>query len=157
MQFPQGAGRAVVATFWLAVLCFTASDRLCGAAEKNDAKDRMKALLKERVDNAKAIYELMLTKYEHGAGNVASVHRAKMAWLNARLSIAETKAERVKLYEEIVKDSKEWEQTALRNVENGAGEQIEALTARAERIEAEIALETARAEPEPEKIPPPKQ
>jgi outer membrane protein TolC len=146
----------VLVAILVAGLTIAGSSCWCGAAEKNEAKDRMKALLKERVDTAKAIYEVLLAKYEHGGGNIGSVHRAKNAWLNARISLAESKAERIKLYEEIVKDSKEWEQTALRNVENGAGEQIEALAARAERIEAEIALEQARAESEPEKIPAPK-
>jgi outer membrane protein TolC len=148
--------RLVMAVFVLVGLCWCASAGWCAAAEKADTKDRMKALLKERVDTAKAIYDALLEKYNHGAGNIGSVHRAKMAWLNAQLSLTETKKERLKIYEEIVKDSKEWEQTALRNIENGAGEQIEALTARAERIEAEIALERARAELEVEKIPTPK-
>ena len=112
----------------------------CVAAEKNAARDRLKASLKERVDTAKAIYDHLLDKYEHGAGNIGAVHRAKVAWMTARLSLTETKSERLKIYEEIVKDAKEWEQTALHNVETGAGQTIEALTAKADRIEAEIAL-----------------
>jgi outer membrane protein TolC len=126
------------------------------AADKADPNDRMKALLRQRVDTAKDIFDLMLEKYKHGGGNIGSVHRAKVNWLTARLSLADTKGERVKIHEEIVKDAKEWEQSALQNVETGAGERIEALTARADRIEAEIALERAKSELELEKIPPPK-
>ena len=157
MQVPQRAGRArIVVLVAVTALSIAVTGRWCAAAEKADTNDRMKALLKERVDTTKAIYDLLLEKYNHGAGNIGSVHRAKMAWLNAAASLTETKKERLKIYEEIVKDSKEWEQTALRNIETGAGERIEALTARAERIEAEIALERARAELESEKIPAPK-
>ena len=137
-------------------LWFVAPGGRCMAAEKNEARDRMKALLKERVDTAKAIYDHLLDKYEHGAGNIGSVHRAKVAWMMARLSVTETKTQRLKIYEELVKDAKEWEQAALHNVDTGAGLIIEALTAKADRIEAEIALETEKAEPEPEKIPAPK-
>ncbi len=155
MRLSRRTGRVTVAAL-LAGLCWVMTAGWCAADDKADNKDRMKALLKERVDTAKAIYETLLDKFNHGAGNIASVHRAKTAWLNAQLSLADTKKERVKLYEEIYKEAKEWEQTALRNIETGAGEKIEALTARAERIEAEIALEQARAEPEREKIPAPK-
>jgi outer membrane protein TolC len=137
-------------------MCWLMTASQCAAADKADNKDHMRALLKERVETAKAIYDELLDKFNRGAGNIGSVHRAKTAWLNAQLDLADTKKERVKIYEEIYKEAKEWEQTALRNIENGAGERIEALTARAERIDAEIALEQARAEPEREKIPAPK-
>ena len=132
----------MMTAFVLVVLCWCALPPGCAAADKADKKDHMSALLKERVDTAKAIYDLMVEKYNHGAGNIGSVHRAKMAWLNAKLSLAETKSSGAsRLYEEIFKEAKEWEQMALQNLENGAGERIEALTARADRIEAEIALE----------------
>jgi outer membrane protein TolC len=144
------------ATILFAGLWFVALGNRSIAAEKNEARDRMKALLKERVDTAKEIYEHLRDKFEHGAGNIGSVHRAKVAWLTARLGLADTRGERLKIYEELVKDAKEWEQTALHNVDTGAGQTIEVLTAKADRIEAEIALEREKAEPEPEKIPAPK-
>lgn len=155
MQLPERLERALfAASFLTAALCLVGPVGHCAAAEKNAARERIKALLQERVDTAKQIYDHLLDKYNHGAGNIGSVHRAKVAWLNARLSLAETKGQRLKIYEELVKDAKDWEQTALRNVETGAGQTIEALTAKADRIEAEIDLERAKAEPEP--IPPPK-
>ena len=85
MQVPQRAGRARIAVIVaVTALSIAVSGRWCAAAEKADPNDRMKALLKERVDTTKAIYDVLLEKYNRGAGNIGSVHRAKMAWLNAR-------------------------------------------------------------------------
>jgi outer membrane protein TolC len=153
MQLSLRAGQTV---FMVATLCFV-SMNWCHAEEKAVPPDRIKALLKEREAVAKDIYELLLEKFKQGNGTVGPVHRAKMVWLSARLSLAETKPERLKIYEELVKDAKEWEQEAIRNVEKGVGQQIEALTAKADRVEAELALERAKEEPqEAEKIPAPK-
>jgi outer membrane protein TolC len=156
MQLPRVVRPLFTTAIFLLALVGASLDGTCFAADKADPKDRIKVLLKERVSTAKEIYELLLEKYKAGAGNIGSVHRAKVAWMNARLSIAETRAERLKIYEEILTEAKDWEQSAIRNLENGAGLQIEVLTARAERIEAEIALEQEKAEPVPEKIPAPK-
>lgn len=155
MQLPR-LGSLFAAFILLTALGYAASTGTCFAADKADPKDRMKALLKERVSTAKEIYELLLEKYKIGGGNIGSVHRAKMAWLNARLSVAETRPERLKIFEELLAEAKDWEQSAVKNLDTGAGLQIEVLTAKAERIEAEIALEEEKAIPVPEKIPAPK-
>jgi outer membrane protein TolC len=148
MQFIQSGQRGLfTASLLLAVSCFLAvASRSCGADEKATPKDRIRVLLKERVDTAKAIHDLAVDKYNRGAGTIQEVHRAKMAWLNAQFTLAETKGERLKISEEIVKDAKEWEETARRNVEKGVWERMDALNAKAYRVEAEIALELVKAE-----------
>jgi hypothetical protein len=124
------------------------------AEEKAETKDRMKELLTERVTVARAIHEQLVEKFARGGGNIEAVHRAKIALLQAQLGLAETREDRLKIYEEMVKDAKDWEQRALRNVEKGAWEPLDFLAAKSYRIDVEIGLEKVKAEPET--LPPPK-
>jgi outer membrane protein TolC len=137
---------AFVATAILAAVWFVLPARTSHADDQPDPKARIKKLQEERLAAAKEIYDLDMKAYQRGGVSYDRARQALVTLLHARLDLAETKDERIKVMEEIVKSAKQWEESVGAMAKSGVIAGTEALRARVDRLSAEIALEKARAE-----------
>jgi uncharacterized protein (TIGR03067 family) len=83
--------------------------------------------------------------YKQGAASVGVVQQARLAVLNAELDLCETPPERIGLYEKILAHRREIEKSMEMLYKTGLAGESTLLMARAERQEAEIALQRERA------------
>jgi outer membrane protein TolC len=83
--------------------------------------------------------------YQAGRVSFDRVQQATRALLDAELEQCESDKERIKVLEKIVALAKESEKSAAQRYKTGAATQSDALMATAARLEAEIALERAKA------------
>lgn len=113
------------------------------AGESKDAK--VKELLKERLVVVRKIAKQTEQEYRIGKVSFDRVHQALRAVLHARLELCESDRERVTVLEEAVALAKEHEKTAEQLYQTGKVLASDPLLARAGRLEAEIALERAKA------------
>jgi outer membrane protein TolC len=141
----QHLWRALIPSAVLAVVCFAAPPERPGrAADQAESGDRIKPLLKERLGTLKDIYDALVTAQARGAASLDDVQQARGAVLRAQLDLCDTKEERVKLLESIVKEAREWEQTARKSVRSGSSPPIDGMRATLARLDAELALEKAK-------------
>lgn len=111
--------------------------------EKKDGK--LTGLLKERVVALRALAEQSTKDYQGGKVPFDRVHQAAQALLLARLELCESDRERIMVLEEGVALAKEYEKVTTQRYKSGAGPASDPLQATAGRLQAEIALERARA------------
>jgi len=115
------------------------------AQDENTANDEIKALLKERLAIVTTIYEQRLEAHKQGETSLENVLEARADLLSARLELCETKDQRVKLHEEMVRLAGE-SLSALEGLSKaGVIPQVEFLKAKLQLIKARIALERAKA------------
>lgn len=107
---------------------------------------KLKDLVSERIDVLKQIVELTKAAHGRSMASVDQVFHAKMALAKAQLDQAEVGSERLTLLEHIRQLAVDREQAAKTLFEKGAGSENEILQTKAERLNAEIALERARGE-----------
>jgi outer membrane protein TolC len=112
-------------------------------AEAQDSK--LKDLLKERLATPKAVVKATTQDYLTGKVSFDRVYQATKSLLNAELEFAETKKERIAVLEKIVALAKESEKSAVLRYKAGTVPHSDALLATAGRLDAEIALERAKA------------
>jgi multidrug resistance efflux pump len=107
---------------------------------------KVKELLKERLATLRELVKLeTLVYYKAGAGSYDQVHEAARMLLQAELEQCDSDKERVALLEKFVAEVKKQEQLAVQLNKAGRGPTGTALKAKADRLQAEIALERARA------------
>jgi biotin carboxyl carrier protein len=114
-----------------------------GPSDKKDTK--LKALLKERLATLRALTEATTKDYQAGRVSFDRVHQAMQALLHAELELCESDRERITVLEKMVNQAKTYEEHAVQRYKAGAVTQSDVLMARAGRLEAEIALERAKA------------
>jgi outer membrane protein TolC len=142
----QHPWRALVPSAVLAAVCLAAPPGRPGhAADQAESKDRIKPLLQERLSTLKDIHEALVRAQARGAASADDVQQARGAVLRAQLDLYDTKEERLKMLEAIVKEAREWEQTTRKSVQSGSSPPIDGQRATLARIEAELALEKAKA------------
>ncbi len=105
--------------------------------------DKVKALLKERLVTLQAVAELTEKAFAAGGGTFERVIQARLAVFAAELDLCATDAERVKVLEKVVAETKRLEAAA----EKASAPPGTVLVAKVRRLEAEIALERAKAKP----------
>ncbi|GEM_PF-4322850 len=132
---------AAACSVWLAA----ASN--AGSQQKADSKDKLKQLLQERVALAEKLHDLALIGYRGGDQkfSFAVVYDAKAKLLAARLDLAETKEQRIKIYEDMVKDAADHEKAVLQLEKAGGRSRFDVLNAKVYHLERRIALERAKA------------
>src|SRR5262249_8036979 len=132
------------AKFWFAgalVLLLAA-----GGMRAEEAKDsRLKELLKEKVAALKEAAALAEKAHQSGAAPLEQVQQANRAVLDAELELCDTDKERVAVLEKIVALTKQQEEQARELEKKSALPAGAVIAARVRRIDAEIALERARA------------
>ena len=109
--------------------------------EQNTLSDKkLNSLLEELRDTRRQIVEWIELRYSQGNASLDNVIQARIELLDAELDIAKTKAERVRVREEQVKNFLELENLLTQRHKNGEITNVEILAVKAVRLEAEIQL-----------------
>jgi hypothetical protein len=115
------------------------------ADEKTDPKDQIKTIRLARLETLREIYELLSKAQPKGGATLNDVRDARVAVLNAQLDLSETSADRVKVLEDLVKETRGWEDDTNRAAQAGNGTRIDAVRAKLRRVDAELALAQEKA------------
>jgi hypothetical protein len=117
------------------------------AVGKAEPSDSIKELKEKRLALLVRIYKATEERSRIDV-NLPSdeVHKTKIAVDAARLDLAETKEDRVKACEDIVRSAEGWEKHVTDLVKNGHVSPTELLKAQANVLETRIALEKAHAQ-----------
>jgi hypothetical protein len=116
-----------------------------GPQEPASGESRVKALQKERLAIFREAAEQAKSLYRAKAASSLDVAAADRNVLQAALELCESDRERVVVLEKLVALEKQCEETFSQLVKSKAGSQADLLKVRATRLEAEIALEKAKA------------
>lgn len=137
--------RAVLSAFAVLALVATAvssaQDGATSAQEQiRDLMTQKRDVLKKRVATASQLY---------GSGKLekTQVLEAEADLLAARLDLATSKAGRIAILEEKLKNRRQLDELYQQRILRGTGKPTEALAATADRLDAEIALLRARSQP----------
>ena len=105
-----------------------------------------RALMQEKLESLREI----VTEHNIGIGESSSPdHKAfrdaEIAALAAEIELEESNSQRIRLHQRIVEATQRYEKIAAQRYEVGSGTHTELLSAKADRLTAEIALEKAKA------------
>lgn len=106
---------------------------------------KLKELLKERHAILKGIAVQAAVNYQSGQASAESVHQANLEVLKAELDLCDSDKERISVLEKIVVLAKKRDEQAAQLAKSNAVSASFLLRAKLDRLEAEIALERARA------------
>jgi hypothetical protein len=134
---------ALMATFWF---CLLVSGSTWGQdpVKPEGKADRLKALRTERLAILRNIAKQSTEAYKLGAASEDEVREANRMLHQAELELCDSDRDRIAVLEKIVAETKKAEQFAEELVKKKVGAPRTALKARADRLQAEIALEKAR-------------
>lgn len=133
---PTAAGFAALAV---------AAETPARSAAGEPANAKLEELLRERLAVLREVAKLTAAEYRIGKASIDRVHHAQAAVLAARLESSESDKDRLAVLAEAVALAKDNEKTAAQLYETGRVPASDPLVAKAGRLEAEIALERARA------------
>lgn len=117
------------------------------AQDKTDSGDKIKELKKQRLALLVKIYEGTAKAHIHEPErtNVDQVRQSKADVFTARLDLAESKDDRIKICEEVIKDAVEWEKIVESLItEGGQMSALDRSKAQADLLAARIALEKTK-------------
>jgi hypothetical protein len=106
---------------------------------------KLQELQKERLATLQQLVTVTKTAYLQGTATFAEVAQASAQLLKADLELCESDQERLAAHEKALMLAKHYERIATQRYKAGQGTQASTLSATANRLEAEIALERARA------------
>jgi hypothetical protein len=131
----------------VALLCAAAQAPLLGQTrDAPSGETKVRALLKERAETLKQIVEEIEKAHKaKGALSMDDVLQARLAYYHAELDLCDTDKERIPVLEKMLGLAKESERMVSSRFEMGAVPHTAVLAARVNRLEAEIALERAKA------------
>jgi len=115
------------------------------AQEAVAANDTIKKLLQKRLEIVIEIHTLLVEGYKVGEVEFRQVAEARMLMLSAQLDLCETKKERVKVHHETVEAAKELLRIVTDLAKAEEVGQVDVLKAKAQLLEAQIALERLKA------------
>ncbi len=113
------------------------------AAAPQDA--RMTTLLRERLATLQEIATQAARDFESGSASVVGVHEANEAVFRAELDLADSQKLRIAIHEKLVAEAKKHEEHVAHIAKTGTAQPFMVLKAKVHRLEAEIALERAKA------------
>ena len=105
----------------------------------------IKDLLQRRLVAMTEIRDLILQAYNHAETTYDQVLNATVAWHQARLDLCETKEERIGVHNELVRLAEQLQKVAERLYAAKEATRIDVLKAKAQVLDAQIALERAKA------------
>ena len=117
------------------------------AAAADAPNEQILKLTKERLELVSQVHEMTLAAYRQGVTSLSDVLEARAALLDARLDACATKADRVKVLEEMVKTAEETKTMTERLVQSAEAPQSKLLKAKVHVLEARIRLEREKAAP----------
>lgn len=115
------------------------------ACADDNAVDSVTALLREKVATLRAIVDQVNQQYETGVGSLDEVFQTTRALRHAELALCTTTEQKIPILEKLLVEAKDMEKYV--NTDFTLGKRIEThvLQAKVNRIDAEIALEQAKA------------
>ncbi len=116
-----------------------------GPVRDGAKKSKLEDLLKERVATVREISRLVKARFKSGEATADQMREANRMLLEAELDLCSSDKDRIKVWETAVVEAKELERIADSFAKTGQGHVSAALAAKADRLQAEIALERARA------------
>ena len=135
--------RRAVVTGCLASFLFLPSVLL--AAEKAKTTDKIEDLLQERLGIAQKIQKIVVAQYRSGNVAFGVLHEAEVAVLKARLELCQTKQDRIKVYEDVVREAETQNRIAEARLKGGYRiTEVEVLRIRDYLLECQIGLERAK-------------
>jgi hypothetical protein len=117
------------------------------------APSKLDELRKERLTILREIAKQVAQSYKSGTGSSDEMQDAMRRVFEAELDLCTTDKERVAVLEKAVAEAKKWEDVATKIVEAGQAPARTGLKARANRLQAEIALERLRSKGTPQPVP----
>jgi hypothetical protein len=132
----------------VALLCAAAQARplLGQTRDTPSGETKVRALLKERAETLKQIVEEIEKAHKaKGALSMDDVLQARLAYYHAELDLCDTDKERIPVLDKMLGLAKESERMVSSRFDMGAVPHTAVLAARVNRLEAEIALERAKA------------
>ena len=127
------------------VAAFLANSVLAVAADA--VNEQVRKLAKERLALVTQIHEMTQVAYKQGATSLGEVLEARADLLAARLEACETKAERIKVLEDMVKTAEETKDVTERLVAAAEVPQSKLLKAKVHVLDTRILLEKEKATP----------
>jgi len=112
--------------------------------DKAPDADAIQALLKERAEILKSVWEIEKKGFDNATGSVYNVHQARLAWLDAQLDLSATNAERVAILKDVVAEAELWHASTAEALHALIGDKTEELKAKARVLEARVALARAQ-------------
>lgn len=106
--------------------------------------EQLRTLLQERYEILRAVAGLLNQQYSTGQVGILEIRDAIIDMLHAEADLHSTKAERIKVYEKLVKILQEQDKTLAVAVNAGKVNQMDFLRARAATLQAQIQLEKLR-------------
>jgi RNA polymerase sigma factor (sigma-70 family) len=128
-----------------------AQDPTRSSSGATPAKGKVKDLLRERLATLQQIADFTTKEFDAGKGSFVRVYQVQMALHNAELELCETDNQRLEILKRIVAEAHRYEEMMLPQFRGGLKSPTEYLQARVARLEAEIALERAKAKAGPQK------
>lgn len=116
-----------------------------GASDKGNTK--VKALLKERLETLRTLAHQIGEAYKANDGAVSfkHVYDANLMVLNAELELCDSQTDRIAILEKIFSAAKDYEAHIREGVQSGGVASSALVKAKIARLDAEIALERAKA------------
>jgi outer membrane protein TolC len=140
------SGLGIVSTSLLFLIAgFWAGLADSAQAQEKPKNEKINELLKERLATVKKLAEATQAAYQQGRATIAEVTQANALLLKAELELCQSNKERLAVHERALALAKEYEKVATQLYKTGQATQASVLAARANRLEAEIAYERAKA------------
>ncbi len=147
MRMPTSILALLAATLLVSPICPQEGGAPASKEQSDASVKKVKELRKERIAVLKNLTEAVGVLYKSMRTNTSidDVFEARQLLIAAELEAAETEAERVELYKNLVAVLKQQESLADQRVKATRGTMVSVLKVKAKRLEAEIHLEQAKA------------
>ena len=109
-----------------------------------DASKKIRELRKEHIAALQQAADLLTAEYKNDRRSYEELFQGRLRVLNAKLDASDIGQERVKLHESIVELMKDKEAFLIQALKLEKVDDLKVLNAKADRIQAEIALEEAK-------------
>jgi hypothetical protein len=113
--------------------------------QPNNPAEKIRQLRKERIATLEELADIAARLHRNGQANFSDALDARVELAKAQLEGAETQAERIKLLEQLVGATQKLEEIAQVRRQSAQGTMADVYKAKVKRLEAEIALEEAKA------------
>jgi hypothetical protein len=131
-----------------ALMVSTASPQEAGVAGGNKQEasaKRIKELQKERIATLEGMMDGATRLAKRGSHSIEEACDAWLLLVRAQVDAAEADSDRIKFYETYVAAMQQFEEMARAQLEAARGTKVTVLRAKANRLEAEIAIERLKA------------
>jgi hypothetical protein len=144
MKTPMNSIRSLVLAF-CALMAGLAPATVSLAQEQARPGDKLATLLNERLAVARQIAKAVNESFKNRSATVDELLEASRLVLGAELALCDSNKARIAVLEKYATEAKKREAIAMQIFKTGQGTERLALKARADRLQAEIAIEKARA------------